>query len=298
MLTLSVDRAGTCTGRGFESSEDAFVFVTMGRYVGRLMQALGVKRWLCVLEFQKAGWPHWHVLVDRFVPVKRVVGLWCGRWGICGSPGIDVDRERKPGALGRYLAQYLSDIDAVPAWVVDRGGVRFVSCSRSVQCLALFLGKCRSEPPAVPGDSDYVEPDQECRVRVVRERRTLRVRLAECGQGVTAIWEVPDGVGGVQPYYLKPVPGLNLRDVVRWADRVGALAGEDFQYNVTGWYRDVALTGELSPWVLASGAEVVGWRAVRVSVEFWFKVAQYVGRSSGGVGRTEWGSGGESAVAA
>lgn len=86
MMTMTVDRTK------FASPQAAYREVMERRYLPRLMEALGVVRWVRVLEFQMKtgdGWPHWHVLADAVgsrgrVDLKLAWRLWRDTWGVGG----------------------------------------------------------------------------------------------------------------------------------------------------------------------------------------------------------------------
>lgn len=139
MLTLTVDLAGTLTGRPWKSAQEVYDHVCERRLVSELMrQAMPGARWIGVLEFQQNGAPHWHLVVDGWVPLARVRALWCDRWKICGGRGVDVQDEKSKGGFGAYLAKYIAKASEAPSWVKDRERVRFVSASRSVQSFSEF----------------------------------------------------------------------------------------------------------------------------------------------------------------
>lgn len=144
LLTLTVDRKGTTTGRGFEGPAAAHEYVSAGGYVRRLMRLLGLRRWVWVLQFQSgtgAGWPHWHVLVDvgasgrlPVVDLKRAWRLWRDRWGI---GGLDVEKSDFEGAehAVRYITRYLvrQPEEGYPPWVLQSAKrVRLIGASKAV----------------------------------------------------------------------------------------------------------------------------------------------------------------------
>jgi hypothetical protein len=148
LLTLTVDRAGTKTGRGFDGPEAAYDYVRDGRYLPRLLRLIGVKRWVSVLEFQSGtgdGWPHWHILCDGShwprgrMPKKlmeKLWKLWRDKWGV-GS--VDVSEDKLCGSVHacRYITKYLTKPPkrGWPRWVLERHNVRIVSTSREVGAL-------------------------------------------------------------------------------------------------------------------------------------------------------------------
>lgn len=149
LLTLTIDREGTKTDRGFPCAESAYEYVHEGRYIARLMELIGVKRWVVVLEFQSRtgdGWPHWHVLIDASdcprgrLPKDQVVRLWKFwryKWGI-GSVDVQQSKLTDSRHACMYITKYLTKPPkrGWPRWVLEREKkVRLISSSREVGAL-------------------------------------------------------------------------------------------------------------------------------------------------------------------
>lgn len=147
LLTLTVDQVGTVTGRGFESPEAAYEYVTNKRLVARLMRELGITRWVWVLEFQRNAWPHWHVLADvgsGFIDYNRLHALWRDRWGVGLAKDSGVKFSDGEHAIF-YITKYLTKQpeQGYPRWLWarvhqgQRNAVRFVGASRAVGRLVM-----------------------------------------------------------------------------------------------------------------------------------------------------------------
>lgn len=69
-IVLTVDRAG--------APDTAFEEIRRNRAVAKTMKQLGAFRWVCVLEFHRGGWPHWHVLAEAggMLGHKRIAAAW------------------------------------------------------------------------------------------------------------------------------------------------------------------------------------------------------------------------------
>jgi len=182
LLTLTVDRDK------FEGPGAAYDHVRTGKYVARLMGAMGIKRWVCVLQFQEKsgdGWPHWHVLLDAscfprgWFDYKRLWHLWNKLWGLGGLDVSKGERQasRDVGHAINYITRYLvrSPSRGIPRWFLERSGCRMVASSRAVG--ALTAGRASDETDLKSreerGESGrLVERLAECRCqcRLVCER--------------------------------------------------------------------------------------------------------------------------------
>lgn len=189
LLTLTVDIAGTITGKGFSGPEAAWDAVRFHRYVARLMGELQVERWFWVLEFQQNGSPHWHVLVDGHVDLHRAWHLWRDVWGVGGL------KLSKRGLFSnslhavRYLTKYLTKFPehGFPSWVMSRvgGQVRIVSCSRELGALVRGAGGGDLDADDVgdDDDGDEVPWDDE----PARPPRTVSDQVAHCRKACVAV---------------------------------------------------------------------------------------------------------------
>lgn len=195
MMTLSVDLKGTITGKGFSSPEEAHGYVTGGRYIPKLMARLGITVWVWVLEFQKNGNPHWHVVFDaselegQEYDYDTVWRWWRDNWAIGGWKASGNRHEFKsPEHALNYITKYVvKEPDAgYPPWVWEAGkrSVRFVGASKAVGRLV------RAEDVADEDHSDQVdeeevdqvEPDQAEKVAL-----TYRERVQRCKSAVKAM---------------------------------------------------------------------------------------------------------------
>jgi len=131
MLTFTVDPAL------FESAESAFKWVMSQRAIARVMKQVEKFRhsgqWFSVVEWQKNGWPHWHVLCDaEFLPIKRVEAEWARFVPVQARHRMRVGtlgmvRFSKPGKFksakhaALYVSKYLVKFpeNGFPAWVMQ-----------------------------------------------------------------------------------------------------------------------------------------------------------------------------------
>ncbi len=116
---------------------EAYEYVTCRRCVSVAMQRLDrwklihSRRFLTVIEWQKNGWPHWHVLVDATrIPFDKLREAWNRNWKgwearvALGRPGFGsvrfsaerLERERAAG----YVTAYLTKVPphGFPSWVL------------------------------------------------------------------------------------------------------------------------------------------------------------------------------------
>lgn len=190
MMTLTVDRSK------FASPQAAYLEVMEKRYLPRLMTALGVDRWLRVLEFQMKtgdGWPHWHVLADAVgkrgrVDLKLAWRLWRDTWGVGGLDLSNNDRllGRPVSEIIRYLCKYMVKFPekGFPSWVLELSNVRFIQGSRSVGALVCggrdeVVGAGQEEI-VVPGASVAVGENEEKKKKLFSH--SIGERVAGCGE--------------------------------------------------------------------------------------------------------------------
>ena len=73
----------------------------------RMYEQTGHEKWqlsiIRVTELQKNGNIHFHLLVDRFIPLKWMLSLW-GQ----ASNSVDIDKLRNPGKAYKYLMKYIT----------------------------------------------------------------------------------------------------------------------------------------------------------------------------------------------
>ncbi len=159
MMTLTVDLNGTITGKGFDSPHAALLDVTGGKRIRELMKHLGIRHWFWVLEFQKNGNPHWHVLFNRadlpggLVDYKRAWHFWRDTWKV---GGVDVGSQRfsNPRHGIFYATKYLTKqpLGGYPQWVLElKRSPRFVGgCGELGPLVADIAG---APQPAGPVDT-------------------------------------------------------------------------------------------------------------------------------------------------
>jgi hypothetical protein len=91
----------------------------------------GVRRWkkinfILVLEFHKSGYPHLHVLVDRYIPQEWIKASW---EAVGGGSVVDIRRIYDLHRVVHYLSKYITKeaiLSAPP-------GVRRYTTSRGIQ---------------------------------------------------------------------------------------------------------------------------------------------------------------------
>lgn len=147
-VTLTYDRTGdTYEGGGFESSLACYraaqdeqhvpLFLRkLSRYLGESLTG----RWLCKLEFQKGGWPHWHIIILDVpkIPHAELLTMW-------DKGHVDV-RRLSPKNI-RYVTKYTCKGGDLPAWLLAER-------SRAVKII-------RVSPGFWKRDDDDGEPTQE-----------------------------------------------------------------------------------------------------------------------------------------
>ena len=207
MITLTVDRTL------FRNAQDAYEWVRDHHGIGRLVQNLKRKGWIksgryiWFLEFQKGGWPHWHVLVEaKYVPAGLVYELWgklrpLGIERVEGRPPFGkVDVSAGKFESGEHAANYATKYvikeprDGWPEWVWEfEGRVARYGVSRG------FWGEGKGRLVCSAADEGVIPhaPEcfcEECREgkeeatgKRKREGRTIRERVKGCGFGTALV---------------------------------------------------------------------------------------------------------------
>lgn len=180
LLTLTIARAS------FKGPREAYERVTRGKFVPRLMRALGVKLWAWALEFQQQtgdGWPHWHLLVDLAdVPggklnLAKAWELWRGKWGLGGLDlSMKAAKIASPEHAVFYLTKYLTKMPkgGFPPWVMKSHGIRFVQGCRKLGPLVAPPKPPQKKPAAAEPVKQY-RPRQSMLGRIAACRMTSRV---------------------------------------------------------------------------------------------------------------------------
>jgi hypothetical protein len=208
MWTLTLDP------QGHGSAEEAYDSIRQRERVSKLCTRMGWKYWVCVLEWHKSGWPHWHLVVwepvaRMYYGKHRVQEVWGeGNVSYTGSEG-------RPGeAAYRYASKYMTKPSEypVPAWVMDRTYVRMVNASRSWG--SVRRSECQDD--LAPG-ADTAPARKSAAVN--------RVAMATCGKSVTVIREIVDERGQVRREFMfrADVPYRSLR---KWMSRVSEGASD------------------------------------------------------------------------
>lgn len=175
LLTFTIDP------KRFESAQQAHEVVSAGGFIRRLMKFLGIRYWVWVMEFQRNGWPHWHVLVDVSErgplgpgDLRRVWRLWRDEWGL---GGLDVQKRREAFASPEHAVMYVTKYlmkppkHGFPEWFLRGKRRRLVGASKFVGALTRSRGDGLVQPE-VDGE--------ESRDR--QDARPLIERMSECGQ--------------------------------------------------------------------------------------------------------------------
>lgn len=234
MLSLTVNP------KQFESPEKAYRFVSDGRLISRLVRelcrrdALASGKFFSVVEFQKNGYPHWHVLLEsEFIPHELIAEVW-NRWGPShcedgpdlGFVWISQYRFKNPDHAAAYATKYLikTPQDGWPDWVLDyRGQIHRCSRSRNLfgppkdqqtksysHCPVCFCESCREAvaKKTTPCQCDSCVEARDAFEKFLANRekkqrdpnRTVRERLKECGNSTVVLRRL---VEEVRPSQLK-----------------------------------------------------------------------------------------------
>ena len=157
MLTLTVDQDSEVPLKWsrYKSPRHAYESIGQKRRVAEMVKALHRDNWLRsrhfvnVIELQKNGWPHYHVLVESdYVPHAELSRRW-GQGHVWFSKRDFEDSSHAVNYVTKYITKTSKDEDEFwfPDWVLDYpGNFRRFSTSRGL-CPPIRKGKNkRSEP--------------------------------------------------------------------------------------------------------------------------------------------------------
>lgn len=168
LFTLTIDP------KGFVSPLDAYLKVRLKGYIPRLMRFLGIRNWFCVLEFQKNGNPHWHILIDvaslpkvghvpHYLDLEKVYSLWRDKWHFGSQVKLSEKHTESPEHAVNYICKYLIKSPSLgfPDWMWEQCGIRFFSQSKSIGSLSSFLSPSSYETKVNPPDQDEEHSDDD-----------------------------------------------------------------------------------------------------------------------------------------
>jgi len=224
-ITLTLD------GNLFASPEKGWQYVMDERLLARLVRELHrrghlhSKAYFWAVEFQgDTKQAHWHLLLDAtFVPYGEIVEIWSrfrpptapplpepitaenykGHAPAFGSVRYTPSDNREKAAY--YATKYLtkSPRDGYPDWALDHEGrmPRYGHSHRFFPRLSghdpmCFCAQCCGEVEP-PSKARFPKKPRAKSAQPRRERKTIRERLAECGQSCTVVRvkrvRLPDG---------------------------------------------------------------------------------------------------------
>jgi len=203
MITLTIDPSL------FDSAQAAYEWVRGKHGLGVFVRTLKrhgftTGRYAWFLEFQKNGWPHWHVLIEAdYIPHHEIESAW----GRLRPPGIEMMADRPPFGFvsvqgskfksashaANYATKYLIKEPRYgwPAWVMDFEG----RLSRYGVSRGFWAGigsprkvSCGCGRPSAHPDNCFCELCREGlnasgeKMRY-RQNKTPAKRVAKCGRG-------------------------------------------------------------------------------------------------------------------
>ena len=239
MLTLTLNH------EHFGAPEKGFDHVGKKRAISELAKRFGF-RFIEALEFHKDGWPHWHLLIDKWVDAGEVWKVWERLIGAKSRVDLlRITRGAKGGA--RYIAKYMSKGAKLPAWVKERR-VRFFSNSRSVVSWSKWLHPSYAHKAVGSG-------------RRRQKGLSLAQRLANCGSSCVILREERIRKGDkvhVRRQFLRRVP-FKLRVVAEVAGQLGLGFNVRPLEDVICWITVNCDRVEYQPaWVVPVGVRSIG----------------------------------------
>ena len=174
LFTLTVNPSN------FLSPLEAYRQIRDNGYIPRLMRFLGVRNWFAVLEFQKNGFPHWHLLIDvgslprvgyvpHFLDLEKVYSLWRDKWKFGSQIHLSEKHTKCPEHAVNYICKYLikPPSNGYPEWVWNEYGLRFFSASKSLGSVYGFTNSTNSnQTKQDSADDKYKHKVSNC-LRVV-----------------------------------------------------------------------------------------------------------------------------------
>jgi len=128
MLTITINP------KLIKNPEKAYEYVTKNKFISRLMGLLGVTAYFSVLEFQKNGFPHWHIVCNAYLDNKKVK-KFLKKWGLGKIYKITKTKTSNKAHAINYVTKYLIKYpdSGFPEWVMNRRKkIRFINTSRSI----------------------------------------------------------------------------------------------------------------------------------------------------------------------
>lgn len=198
----------------FDSPAQALDYVRRNALIGRWVRDLKAKgvlhsgRYFAVIEYQKNGMPHWHILLDTtFVPFWLATSIWnrfrpadlpppTGERPGLGSLRFSRSKQRfnSPEHAANYACKYVikHPEQGYPDWLLDLKNVQRYSVSKGFwnrppkprpatevhyttamqsHDATCFCPVCRGDAPDIPYPAE---------VRGKRKSRTIREQLSQC----------------------------------------------------------------------------------------------------------------------
>ena len=189
LFTLTIDP------KCFNSPLDAYHIVRSKAYIPRLMRFLGISNWFCVLEFQKNGNPHWHILLDvgslpkvghvrHYLNLEKVYSLWRDKWNFGEQIRLSQKHTESAQHAVNYICKYLikSPKNGFPDWMWEQCGIRFFSASKSLGSLSKYSSKYSSQEKDkcddnLVDDNSSVDSDDE----LGKHKLSNCLRVLYCG---------------------------------------------------------------------------------------------------------------------
>lgn len=236
LFTLTVARDN------FASPLDAYLAITGGGFIRRLMRLLKVKAWAWTLEMQMKtgeGWPHWHLVIDLpsgGLDLPRAWHLWRDKWGL---GGLDLQRKKNDDARHAlmYVTKYLTKYPekGFPDWVLflDRR-IRWVGASKAVGPVVADRELTTKDMP----------DDENAAESLPREHRSLAVRMSTCGESLNFFRELQDGEE-TKLYFFGRMPREIVEAARTGRDKVTIIEQDGKRYLISPHETFADLAGDL-----------------------------------------------------
>lgn len=226
-------------------------FVRILRKAGYLLD----RRYVCVMEFQDNGWPHWHLIFDAtFVPFEVLCEAWAQagwagrhgveRWGTrpkfegkgqkppFGAVNFRLKGRNSLGAVCHYLTKYVTKVPdgGWPLWLEKfQGQLRRWSTSRDFWRASPAPRSARKVTEFSKLRDKYFDPDEEWEEddeflrKIGKTKRSIGQRCESCGGASVVLEEVEVS----PPPGESPAPPGSSSFRWRWVGMINAPVWED-----------------------------------------------------------------------
>ena len=171
-----------------------FDHVNAQRLIGEWARALGVRHYVVVVEWQKNGMPHWHLLVwapvrSLFISHAKAQEAW--PMGFVQFEAAGRGGRRLPVSKAvNYVTKYMTKPrESLPSWAMDLSGVKLVRSSKDFGAIRRGLEDAQESVEAAEEEGPATRSGRT-------PPRTNGVALAACRGACRLLYERVDHTSG------------------------------------------------------------------------------------------------------